>query len=94
MTFIIIYYAVGLLIASAISFACHKVLGKEGIYAIYKGDYPDTELSITEVNVYTYIAAFLIIPVVHGYFILKLSVEVLDKGFKKIWRKCIVQGKN
>ena len=84
MTFFIIYYSIGLIIASIISVGAYLILGKQGIYETYKGDYPDTKLSVTEVNVYAHIAIFLLIPLVYGYYILQ---EVL----KKLWRKYVAQ---
>ena len=84
MTIFIIYYSIGLIVASIISVGAYFILGKQGIYEVYKGDYPDTKLSVTEVSVYAHIAIFLCIPLAYGWYILQ---EVL----KKLWRKYVAQ---
>lgn len=91
MTFFIIYYSIGLIVASIISVGAYLILGKQGIYEIYKGDYPDTKLSVTEVNVYAHIAIFLLIPLAYGYYILKFALGEGGKVLKKLWRKYVAQ---
>lgn len=91
MTFFIIYYSIGLIAASIISVGAYFILGKQGIYEIYKGDYPNSKLSTTEVNVYAHIAIFLILPLAYGYYILQFALSKGDKVFKKFWRKYVAQ---
>lgn len=91
MTFFIIYYSIGLIVASIISVGAYFILGKQGIYEVYKGDYPNSKLSTTEVNVYTHIAIFLILPLAFGYYILRFALDKGDKVLKKFWRKYVAQ---
>ena len=71
MTFFIIYYSIGLIVASIISVGAYFILGKQGIYEMYKGDYPNGKLSVTEVNVYAHIAIFLFFPLAYGYYVMQ-----------------------
>lgn len=88
MTFFIIYYSIGLIVASIISVVAYFILGKQGIYEVYKGDYPNSKLSTTEVNVYAHIVTFLIFPLVYGCYVLLFGSHLV----KKMWCKYVAQG--
>jgi len=85
MTFFIIYYSIGLIVASIISVGAYFILGNQGIYEMYKGDYPNGKLSVTEVNVYAHIATFLFIPLAYGGYVLLFGLLLV----KKFWRKYV-----
>jgi len=89
MTLFIIYYSIGLIVASILSVGAYFILGKQGIYEAYKGDYPNSKLSVTEVNVYAHIAIFLLIPLAYGYYVMRWLFDQGDKQFKKFWRKYV-----
>lgn len=91
MTFFIIYYSIGLIVASIISVGAYFILGKQGIYEVYKGGYPNSKLSVTEVNVYAHIAIFLLIPLAYGYYVVQFALGKGDKVLKKLWRKYVAQ---
>ena len=91
MTFFIIYYSIGLIVASIISVGAYLILGNRGIYEVYKGDYPNGKLSATEVNVYSHIAIFLFIPVAYGYYVTQWLLDQGDKQLKKFWRKYVAR---
>ena len=88
MTFFIIYYSIGLIVASIISVGAYFILGNQGIYEMYKGDYPNGKLSVTEVNVYAHIATFLFIPLAYGGYVLLFGSLLV----RKFWCKYIAQG--
>ena len=91
MTFFIIYYGIGLIVASIVSVGAYFILGKQGIYEVYKGDYPNSKLSVTEVTVYAHIAIFLFLPVAYGYYLMQWLLDQGDKQLKKFWRKYVAR---
>lgn len=92
MTFFILYYSIGLIVASIISVGAYFILGKQGIYELYKGDYPNSKLSTTEVNVYAHIAIFLVLPLTYGFYILWFVQCKVAKHMSKFWHKYVAQG--
>jgi len=81
MTFFIIYYTIGLVIAVVIATASYYMLGKQGLYELYKSEYEDTKLSPTQVEVYVYITLLVLLPFLYGVFALH---ELGKKAFKKL----------
>jgi len=83
MTLFIIYYSIGLIVASVLSVGAYFILGNQGIYEMYKGDYPNGKLTVTEVNIYAHIATFLFIPLAYGGYVLLFGSLLVGKFWCK-----------
>ena len=81
MTFLITYYVIGLILSVLLLLATWKFLGQQGVYQLYREEYPNTKLSVKEVYVYFHIAAVIIFPVWWGIWVLE---SIIDYVFKKL----------
>ena len=79
MVVLTVYLTIGMILSVAINVAIFRILGRQGVYEIYKSEYPLSKLSPKEVQVYSHFTIVLLFPLLYGVYLFKLAVERLFK---------------